>query len=115
MMVQGKLVLKFIYLFIIIFISIPVNINAHLQNLINKMDGKPEETPKPESISEPEFEEISSDESEADDGKIDFDSALAPPPPPKQNNGDVSVDLTNLQKIEVIGREPKMNIEEIKK
>lgn len=92
-----------------------MNINAHLQNLINKMDGKPEETPEPESISEPEFEEISSDESEADDGKIDFDSALAPPPPPKQNNGDVSVDLTNLQKIEVIGREPKMNIEEIKK
>ena len=79
------------------------------------MDGKPEETPEPESISEPEFEEISSDESEAGDGKIDFDSALAPPPPPKQANGEVTVDLTNLQKIPVIETKHKIDIDKLKK
>lgn len=64
----------------------------HLQNLLNKLDGKPKEDAPPaeeepveeEPISDPEMEEISSDETEDEETPIDFGAALKPPSPPPQ-------------------------------
>lgn len=68
----------------------PANMKQHLQNLLNKLDGKPKEDPpaeekvEEEPISDPEMEEISSDEDEDDETPIDFAAALKPPSPPPQ-------------------------------
>jgi len=69
----------------------PANMKQHLQNLLNSLDGKPKDDPpaaetnlEEEAISDPEMEEISSDEDEDDETPIDYDAALKPPSPPPQ-------------------------------